>query len=65
MRNKRQRNSFSGKKAQLLHHFRLMTVSRNPVGFEIIGKLGAAQTDIGFAAGAADAGLAVRNNRNV
>ena len=54
-----------GKKAQLLHHFRLMTVSRNPVGFEIIGKLGAVQTDIGFAAGAADAGLAVRNNRNV
>ena len=42
-----------------------MAVSRDAVGFEIIGELGAVQTDIGFAAGAADAGFTVRNNRNI
>ena len=65
VRNKCQRNSFTGKKAQLLNHLWLMAVSRDAVGFEIIGELGAVQTDIGFAAGTADAGFTVRNNRNI
>ena len=59
VRNKCQRNSFTGKKAQLLNHLWLMAVSRDAVGFEIIGELGAVQTDIGFAAGTADAGFTV------
>ena len=65
MRNKRQGNSLTGKEAQLLNHLRLMAMTGNAVGFEIIGELGAVQTDIGFASGTADAGFAVRNNRNI